>query len=117
MFRFAYPGHRDVIPDDVLDELWARRGRLESLPARLCRGALVSREQYLVDISKWGYLDAREMPLGRMTPRSRVDVGDRRREVTSRLGRQARLRDGRCTRSPRRARPLSARYLTRRVAH
>ena len=68
MFRFAYPGHRDVIPNDVLDELWARARQAESLPARLCRGTLVSREQYLVDISEWGYLDAREMPLGRMTP-------------------------------------------------
>ena len=68
MFRFAYPGHRDVIPNDVLDELWARAQKAESLPARLCRGTLVSREQYLVDIGEWGYLDAREMPLGRMTP-------------------------------------------------
>jgi hypothetical protein len=68
MFRFVYPGHRDVIPDDVLDELWGRAKQAESLPARLCRGTLVSREQYLVDIRQWGYLDAREMPLGRMTP-------------------------------------------------
>jgi hypothetical protein len=68
MFRFVYPGHRDVIPEPVMDELWARARQSESLPARLCRGTLVSREQYLVDIRQWGYLDAREMPFGRMTP-------------------------------------------------
>jgi hypothetical protein len=68
MFRFAYPGHRDVIPDGVMDELWARAREDESVPARLCRGTLVSREQYLVAVREWGYLDGREMPLGRMTP-------------------------------------------------
>jgi hypothetical protein len=51
-----------------MDELWDRVRQVESLPARLCRGTLVSREQYLVDVREWGYLDAREMPLGRMTP-------------------------------------------------
>jgi hypothetical protein len=68
MFQFAYPGHRDAVPDWVMDELWqrARRGDPQ-LPARLCRGTLVSREQYLVDVAEWGYHDAREMPQGRMT--------------------------------------------------
>jgi hypothetical protein len=51
-----------------MDELWRRCRSEESLPARLCRGTLVSREQYLVAVSEWGYQDAREMPYGRMTP-------------------------------------------------
>ena len=46
----------------------APRRAPRSAPAGLCRGTLVSREQYLVDVTEWGYLDAREMPHGRMTP-------------------------------------------------
>jgi hypothetical protein len=34
---------------------------------RLCRGTLVSREQYLVDITEWGYNDARMKPRGPMS--------------------------------------------------
>jgi hypothetical protein len=67
VFQFAYPDHRRAIPDWVMDELWRRSRSDEALPARLCRGTLLSREQYLVDVSQWGYHDAREMPYGRMT--------------------------------------------------
>jgi Uncharacterised nucleotidyltransferase len=67
LFEFVYPAHRHVIPGWVMDELW-RRSRGEAAPERLCRGTLLSREQYLTDVSEWGYLDAREMPYGRMTP-------------------------------------------------
>jgi hypothetical protein len=28
-------------------------------PERLCRGTLISRQQYLVDVQEWGYRDAR----------------------------------------------------------
>jgi hypothetical protein len=68
MFQFAYPGHRRHVPDWVLEELWRRARVEERLPANLCRGTLMSREQYLIDVTEWGYLDAREMPIGRMTP-------------------------------------------------
>jgi hypothetical protein len=67
LFEFIYPAHRDVVPHWVMDELWQRSRSPESFPARLCRGTLLSREQYLVDVQEWGYLDAREMPFGRMT--------------------------------------------------
>lgn len=33
-----------------------------------CQGTLLSRQQYLVDLDKWGYRDARVVPLGNMTP-------------------------------------------------
>ena len=33
----------------------------------VCRGTLLSREQYLVDVEKWGYRDARLSPGGTMT--------------------------------------------------
>jgi hypothetical protein len=68
LFQFVFPDHRRAVPDWVMDELWRRCRSEESLPARLCRGTLVSREQYLVAVSEWGYQDAREMPYGRMTP-------------------------------------------------
>lgn len=67
LFQFVYPGHRALIPACVLDELWERTRNPESVSARLCRGTLVSREQYLVDVEQWGDLDAREVPHGRMT--------------------------------------------------
>jgi putative nucleotidyltransferase-like protein len=67
LFQFAYPAHKSNVPDWVLDELWQRSRRVDALPERLCRGTLISREQYLPDVEQWGYLDAREMPHGRMT--------------------------------------------------
>ncbi len=67
IFQFVYPGHRSIIPDWVMDELWHRTRLTPEHPDRLCRGTLISREQYLLDITRWGYLDARAMPVGRMT--------------------------------------------------
>ena len=68
LFQFVYPDHRQVVPNWVMEELWRRSRAEESLPPDLCRGTLLSREQYLVATSQWGYHDAREMPYGRMTP-------------------------------------------------
>jgi hypothetical protein len=54
------------VTDELLD-----RAKNEAKPderIRLCRGPLLSREQYLVDIERWNYTDAREVPLGTMTP-------------------------------------------------
>ena len=34
---------------------------------RLCQGTLLSREQYLADITRWGYEDGRLMPHEQMT--------------------------------------------------
>src|SRR5262249_60281803 len=39
-------------------------GRTEE---RLCRGPLLSRAQYLVDVEQWGYQDARLRPRGAMS--------------------------------------------------
>jgi hypothetical protein len=70
MFGFVYPADRDNVP------AWVRRellGRLEEelrepLPAEeVCRGTRLSREQYLIDISEWGYKDARLRPESHMT--------------------------------------------------
>jgi hypothetical protein len=64
------------VPAWVLDELWRRTRAPEPLPRRMCRGTLISREQYLVDIEQWGAHDAREMPHGRMTPQQIRDWTD-----------------------------------------
>jgi Nucleotidyl transferase of unknown function (DUF2204) len=68
LFEFVYPGERMVIPSWVMDDLWSRSRAHAPVAPNLCRGTLVSREQYLIDVLAWGYQDARAMPHGRMTP-------------------------------------------------
>jgi hypothetical protein len=61
-FGFVYPAERDRVPAWVMEELTARlqeETRRAPTRERLCRGTLVSREQYLIDIGDWGYADAR----------------------------------------------------------
>ena len=67
LFQFVYPTHRRNVPQWVMDELWRRASTEESLSQPVCRGTLLSREQYLTDVQQEGYLDARQMPFGRMT--------------------------------------------------
>ena len=61
LFGYIYPSERGKIPAAVMDDLIVRL-RNEG-PAsgsdRLCRGTLLSRKQYLVDIRKRGFRDAR----------------------------------------------------------
>lgn len=70
-FGFVYPAERNLVPLWVMDELLDRL-RTETHtpppPGTVCAGPLLSREQYLTDIRKWGYQDARVMPVGNMTP-------------------------------------------------
>ena len=70
LFGYIYPGERTRIPADVMRRLLARMELELETPfddARLCRGTILSRAQYLVDIDEWGYRDARVRPLGGMT--------------------------------------------------
>ena len=70
LFGFIYPTEHTQIPDWVMAELIGRLQReLASPPAaeQLCRGTLLSRAQYLIDIDRWGYHDARLQPIGGMT--------------------------------------------------
>jgi hypothetical protein len=68
LFMYVYP--TEPAPTHVIDQLLSRLKH--DSPAdpelRVCRGTLLSRAQYLVDIEKWNYLDARLVPLGTMTP-------------------------------------------------
>jgi predicted nucleotidyltransferase len=61
LFGYVYPSERGKIPAAVIDDLIARL-RNEGPAAgsdRLCRGTLLSRKQYLVDIRERGFRDAR----------------------------------------------------------
>ncbi len=71
MHGYVYPAERDVVPAWLLDGLLARmREDMRTAPPRerICGGTLISREQYLIDVTKWGYADARLPPRGRLTP-------------------------------------------------
>ena len=71
LFDFIYPGHRDAVPDAVIEELlarWEAQRWSEPGGSRLCRGPLLSREQYLHDLEQLGYRDARLPPHGNMSP-------------------------------------------------
>jgi hypothetical protein len=71
LFGFVYPAERDRVPGWVLRELNARlRAELEAGPAagRVCRGTLLAATQYIPDVERWGYADARLAPHGAMTP-------------------------------------------------
>jgi hypothetical protein len=70
LFRFIYPADRDQIPPWVLQDLLDKVQRSMQVPAAgglRFRGTLISREQYLVDLKRWGYPDARLQPTGNMT--------------------------------------------------
>jgi hypothetical protein len=72
LFGYIYPGESTKIPTAVMDDLvaWLRK----EVPAvgrkHLCRGTLLSRKQYLVDVEEWGFRDAR------LERRVRMDAKD-----------------------------------------
>lgn len=62
LFGYVYPSELEKIPDWVMQELSTRLGdeqRLLQADERVCRGTLLSRAQFLVDIERWAYEDAR----------------------------------------------------------
>jgi hypothetical protein len=70
LFGFIYPAERASVPRWVEDDLLRRvraEARAAPLARRVCRGTLLSRAQYLVDIGPWGYEDARLDPEVQMT--------------------------------------------------
>ncbi|MBS0421630.1 MAG: nucleotidyltransferase [Proteobacteria bacterium] len=71
LFGFIYPSERNRIPD------WVMSGFLDRLnvemmsepPAgKTCQGTLLSREQYLPDVQRWGLTDVRHTNASSMTP-------------------------------------------------
>ena len=68
LFGFVYPGGTDKVPPWVLAHLWSQIGEEgRDASSALCRGTVLSRGQYLVDVEHWGYTDARMFPFGTMT--------------------------------------------------
>jgi len=75
LFGFIYPSERHRIPEYVVNELTARlQTEISGPPSddRVCLGTLTSRAQYLLDIGRYGYEDARLQPRGNMTPEDAV---------------------------------------------
>ena len=62
MFGFVYPSDRAKVPAWVVGEL-TRRLRAEHAGdgEKVCYGTIISRQQYLKDVSEWGYEDARRV--------------------------------------------------------
>jgi len=65
-FRFSFPADKDQVPRWVMQELLQRLARREEEPAPaegelVCRGTLLSRQQYLHETNVLGYRDAREL--------------------------------------------------------
>ncbi len=61
LFGYIYAGERARIPPPIMEELIARLQSEMKIPGpgRVCRGTLLSRQQYLVDVEEWGFRDAR----------------------------------------------------------
>ena len=69
MFGFIYPGERHRIPPWVMRVLLDRAAREAAEPwdgGRVCRGTLLSAEQYAIDIERWGFEDGRIKPNGNL---------------------------------------------------
>jgi hypothetical protein len=70
LFGFIYPAERARIPAWVMNRLLERLAEevhAAPPPDDVCRGTLVSREQYLHDVHREGYVDARLEPVGSMS--------------------------------------------------
>jgi len=67
LFGFVYPEKQNLVPQALLDTLLARLRRegdeAATSPvddrAPSCRGTLLSRKQYRVDVEVWGFRDTR----------------------------------------------------------
>lgn len=68
LFSYVFPGEGSRVPAWV-DARLAAAIATERVPPDLCRGTLLSRAQYLVDVEHGGYRDARLPPFGRFTDR------------------------------------------------
>ncbi|HSB41732.1 MAG TPA: nucleotidyltransferase [Methylomirabilota bacterium] len=69
LFGFIYPSERRRIPESLMYRcLQLLEHEMHRAPARrICRGPLLSRAQYLLDVQLRGYEDARLLPHGSMS--------------------------------------------------
>ena len=69
-FAFIYPAEQGMVPRETMAALMERQQRVTAgnpPQEKICRGTLISRAQYLVDVDSWGYTDPRVEPRGGMT--------------------------------------------------
>jgi len=103
LFKYVYPSDAHLVPEWLDGELADLPRPVISDPP-LCRGTLLSRAQYLIDVEAFGYADARLPPHGTMTPadwltwtnaidaaQTRIHAG-KRRVVPGRTGRRSERR-------------------------
>jgi len=78
LFGYIYPGERTRIPAAIMENLITRLRSETKIdgPERLCRGTLLSRQQYLVDVQEWGLQDARLEPRVQMNEKDIADWTD-----------------------------------------
>jgi hypothetical protein len=71
LYGYVYPHETNRVPAEVMEELTRRlseEGRQPASKKPVCRGTMLSREQYLADIGPHGLHDARLAPGGFMSP-------------------------------------------------
>ena len=81
LFGFIYPSERNRIPAWVMSGLMGRLDHEMRTPVpteRIAQGTLVSRQQYLVDVERWGFRDAR---LTQSSPMTHSEVAQWTREI------------------------------------
>ena len=85
LFGYIYPGERHRIPQSVMQGLVEKMAaEIAQPPAQdphVCAGTLLSREQYLHDVERLGYIDGRLTPVSTMT---REDVATWTEAIASR---------------------------------
>lgn len=61
LFGYIYPSEHGRIPAAIMDDLISRLRKDAPIagPERVCRGTLLSRKQYLLDVQERGFRDAR----------------------------------------------------------
>jgi hypothetical protein len=70
LYRFIYPSEGEQVPARIEQNLLKRclePPRDTASNERVCQGTLLSRSQYLIDVTQWGYADPRLIPRGKMT--------------------------------------------------
>lgn len=85
MYRFAYPCERSNVPDWVMATMLERTVKTLNegdWREKICRGNLVSRVNYGLDIKEWGYIDGRKWD---EVERVKQPEGDDRGDSGSRL--------------------------------
>jgi hypothetical protein len=66
-YRYIYPREADYVPVAVMQELLRRMAEHSKPDVPVCRGPMLSWEQYLPDVKKRGMLDGRLKPWGTLT--------------------------------------------------